>query len=159
MRLPSLILTFIFAGKALAQVGIPPVRSEDELIDTLDQSSLQEAIRILLKSYIKRDNLDSLELNRAATQALQCPRKIEIVPRATHLFEEPGALERVAGLAAEWFDTQLAPVQRPPARWRRLRAALAHRPTHTAARRGSNRRQYVRVPIRSYAHRRAKLRP
>ena len=70
MRLPSLILTFIFAGKALAQVGIPPVRSEDELIDTLDQSSLQEAIRILLKSYIKRDNLDSLELNRAAMQGL-----------------------------------------------------------------------------------------
>lgn len=47
-----------------------PLRSEDELVDTLDQDNLQEAIRLLLKGYIKRDNLDSLELNRAALHGL-----------------------------------------------------------------------------------------
>jgi len=33
--------------------------------------------------------------------------RLEIVPRATHLFEEPGALERVADLAARWFERHL----------------------------------------------------
>jgi len=47
-----------------------PARDESELVDTLDQDNLQEAIRILLKSYIKRDGLDSLELNRSALQGL-----------------------------------------------------------------------------------------
>jgi hypothetical protein len=36
--------------------------------------------------------------------------KLEIVPGATHLFEEPGALDRVATLARDWFLTYLAPV-------------------------------------------------
>jgi putative phosphoribosyl transferase len=34
---------------------------------------------------------------------MKCECKIEIVPDATHLFEEPGALEQVAKLASEWF--------------------------------------------------------
>lgn len=44
-----------------------------------------------------------LELNRVALALLNCDKRIEIVPRATHLFEEAGALEAVAGLAASWF--------------------------------------------------------
>ena len=42
-------------------------------------------------------------LNEEALAKLRCEANIEIVPGATHLFEEPGALERVAGLAANWF--------------------------------------------------------
>ena len=42
-------------------------------------------------------------MNEAARAQMQCEVKIEIVPGATHLFEEPGALERVADLAANWF--------------------------------------------------------
>jgi hypothetical protein len=34
---------------------------------------------------------------------MRCEVKLEIIPGATHLFEEPGALERVARLAADWF--------------------------------------------------------
>lgn len=49
-----------------------------------------------------------IELNRAAGAQMQCEARIEIVPGATHLFEEPGTLERVAGLAAHWFGTHLA---------------------------------------------------
>lgn len=48
-----------------------------------------------------------LELNRAAYARLRCEKRIEIVPRATHLFEEAGALETVADLASDWFVAHL----------------------------------------------------
>jgi pimeloyl-ACP methyl ester carboxylesterase len=48
-----------------------------------------------------------LALNRAAYARLAAPKSLEIVPGATHLFEEPGALERVAELAAAWFVRHL----------------------------------------------------
>jgi dienelactone hydrolase len=48
-----------------------------------------------------------LALNRAAYARLVAPKSLEIVPGATHLFEEPGALERVAELAAAWFVRHL----------------------------------------------------
>jgi putative phosphoribosyl transferase len=44
-----------------------------------------------------------LELNRQAQARMRCETRLEIVPGATHLFEEPGALERVAELAAAWL--------------------------------------------------------
>jgi putative phosphoribosyl transferase len=44
-----------------------------------------------------------LELNEAAARLLRCEHEVAIVPGATHLFEEPGALERVAELAADWL--------------------------------------------------------
>ncbi len=44
-----------------------------------------------------------LELNRQAASALRCEHRVEIIPGATHLFEEPGALDHVARLAADWF--------------------------------------------------------
>jgi putative phosphoribosyl transferase len=49
-----------------------------------------------------------IELNRAAMRRMRAPVRLEIVPGATHLFEEPGALERVAQLAAEWCQRHLA---------------------------------------------------
>ncbi|HEX6751596.1 MAG TPA: dienelactone hydrolase family protein [Longimicrobium sp.] len=53
------------------------------------------------------DDLPVIGLNRAAFAALRCTKEMEIVPGATHLFEEPGALERVAELAAGWFTHYL----------------------------------------------------
>ncbi|AKU98329.1 Protein-L-isoaspartate O-methyltransferase [Labilithrix luteola] len=44
-----------------------------------------------------------LQLNREAFEQLACVKELEIVPGATHLFEEPGALEHVAQSAARWF--------------------------------------------------------
>jgi len=44
-----------------------------------------------------------LELNRTAFEKLHCVKKLEIVPGASHLFEEKGKLERVAKLSADWF--------------------------------------------------------
>jgi pimeloyl-ACP methyl ester carboxylesterase len=49
-----------------------------------------------------------VELNRAASERLGGHRELAIVPCATHLFEEPGALEEVARLAARWFRRYLA---------------------------------------------------
>lgn len=48
-----------------------------------------------------------LELNRDALAQLPCEKKLEIVPGATHLFEEPGTLERAASLAAGWFASHM----------------------------------------------------
>ncbi|MGN9787092.1 dienelactone hydrolase family protein [Nonomuraea sp. ZG12] len=48
-----------------------------------------------------------VELNQEARRHLRCESRLEIVPGATHLFEEPGALERVAGLAGDWFTDRL----------------------------------------------------
>jgi putative phosphoribosyl transferase len=52
------------------------------------------------------------ELNRAAQARLRCANRLALVPNATHLFEEPGALSRVAGLAGEWFTAHLLPNNR-----------------------------------------------
>jgi putative phosphoribosyl transferase len=52
-----------------------------------------------------------IELNRAAFEQLRCEKQLVIVPGATHLFEEPGALDEVARLAREWFERHLAPAE------------------------------------------------
>ena len=49
-----------------------------------------------------------IELNEQALRLLRCEAQLEIVPGATHLFEEPGTLERVATLALRWFRRWLA---------------------------------------------------
>jgi dienelactone hydrolase len=48
-----------------------------------------------------------IELNEQALSRLRCEKELKIVPGATHLFEEPGKLETVADLAAEWFANHL----------------------------------------------------
>ncbi|MBC2904171.1 phosphoribosyltransferase family protein [Streptomyces cupreus] len=50
-----------------------------------------------------------LSLNRLAADRLHCPHRIAVVPGATRLFEEPGALSTVAELARDWFTAHLAP--------------------------------------------------
>jgi len=50
-----------------------------------------------------------VELNRQAFDGLRCEKRLEIVPGATHLFAEPGALEQVAELASKWFERHLVP--------------------------------------------------
>ncbi len=49
-----------------------------------------------------------IELNEAACAELACEKRLEIVPGATHLFEEPGTLEAVVALAGDWFEAHLA---------------------------------------------------
>ena len=55
-----------------------------------------------------------IELNEQARDRMRCEVKLEIVPGATHLFEEPGALEQVAKLASDWFLLHAAGSAGPP---------------------------------------------
>ncbi len=50
-----------------------------------------------------------IELNEQAAGALRCEQRVVIVPGATHLFEEPGTLDQVVDLAANWFEAHLRP--------------------------------------------------
>ncbi len=58
------------------------------------------------------DDFGVIELNQQAFARLPGPKALEIVPNASHLFPEPGALEAVIGHAASWFERHLAPVPR-----------------------------------------------
>jgi dienelactone hydrolase len=55
-----------------------------------------------------------IDLNESAARHLTCPHKLEIVPGATHLFEEPGTLEQVVDLAGDWFKSHLMPEEVRP---------------------------------------------
>jgi pimeloyl-ACP methyl ester carboxylesterase len=48
-----------------------------------------------------------IELNEEAYQLMRCEKQLTVVPHATHLFEESGALEQVSALAADWFKRYL----------------------------------------------------
>lgn len=58
------------------------------------------------------DDTPVIALNRQAARRLRCPHELVIVPGATHLFEEWGALDRVTELAMDWFLRHL-PARRP----------------------------------------------
>ncbi len=54
-----------------------------------------------------------IDLNEQALRLLRCDKEMVLVPGATHLFEEPGALEQVSALAGRWFQAHLARVEQP----------------------------------------------
>lgn len=70
----------------------------------IDQLASVSAPTLLI---VGGQDLAVIELNKKALDALQSIKKLEIVPGATHLFEEPGTLEEVADLASNWFVTYL----------------------------------------------------
>ena len=57
-------------------------------------------------------DLEVLALNRAALALMAGPKRLEVVPGATHLFEETGALEVVGQLAGDWFEHYLTGAER-----------------------------------------------
>ncbi len=62
-----------------------------------------DAVRAPTLLIVGGDDLEVLQLNRMAYDRLRSVKELEIIPGATHLFEEPGALEQVARLAGKWF--------------------------------------------------------
>jgi putative phosphoribosyl transferase len=70
-----------------------------------------EAVRVPTLLIVGGRDEAVLELNREAAQQLRCEHRIEIVPGATHLFEEPGALDTVSDLASRWFLEHLSPAR------------------------------------------------
>jgi putative phosphoribosyl transferase len=57
------------------------------------------------------DDEPVIEMNQAAYRMLSCPKRLVIVPGASHLFEEPGTLEEVAEHALDWFQRYVHPAQ------------------------------------------------
>ena len=55
-----------------------------------------------------------IDLNRQAFTQMKCEKKLELIPKATHLFEEPGTLEQVARLSNQWFNSHLISFKKPP---------------------------------------------
>jgi putative phosphoribosyl transferase len=57
------------------------------------------------------EDVKVIELNQQAFEQLRCEKRLVIIPGATHLFEEPGALDEVARLAREWLERYLTPAE------------------------------------------------
>ena len=99
------------AGAALVAAAERPgivkaVVSRGGRPDLAGSSSLQE-VRAPTLLIVGGNDVPVIELNRQAMNQMSAETKLEIVPRATHLFEEPGSLEEVSRLATEWFQTHL----------------------------------------------------
>jgi putative phosphoribosyl transferase len=58
------------------------------------------------------DDEPVIEMNRAAYRCLACPKRLVIIPGASHLFEEPGTLDQVAEHARAWFQQHFHPATR-----------------------------------------------
>lgn len=65
------------------------------------------AVRVPTLLIVGELDTDVLALNEQASALLDCPKRLAVVPGATHLFEEPGTLDEAARLAAEWFAKHL----------------------------------------------------
>jgi putative phosphoribosyl transferase len=92
---------------ARSGAGIAAVVSRGGRPDMAGQHAL-ERVRAPTLLIVGGNDDVVIELNRAAFALLQCEKRLEIIPGATHLFEEPGTLEAVAALAAQWFARHLS---------------------------------------------------
>jgi putative phosphoribosyl transferase len=70
----------------------------------LEALSLVQAPTLLI---VGGNDLVVIGLNEKAYQKMKCEKSLEIIPGATHLFQEPGALEKVAALARAWFQEKM----------------------------------------------------
>lgn len=94
-----------------AAVGHPEIRAVVSRGGRPDLAmTLLPGIRAATLLIVGGNDEPVLSLNRQAYDALKIAEKdLQVVPGATHLFEEPGALEHVAHLASEWFQKHLVP--------------------------------------------------
>lgn len=95
------------ALKAAARVGsnIRAIVSRGGRPDlTMDEIDQVKSPTLLI---VGENDPQVIELNKQAYDALATTKKLEIIPKATHLFEEPGTLEKVAQLSSDWFKKYL----------------------------------------------------
>lgn len=76
----------------------------------LAESAL-ESVNCPTRFIVGGKDRDVLRLNEQAAERLAAAQDVCVVPAASHLFEEPGALEQVADLARDWFTTHLSPLE------------------------------------------------
>jgi putative phosphoribosyl transferase len=67
-----------------------------------------ERLRAPILQIVGARDLPTLGGNRQVSRALACEQRLDVIPDATHLFEEPGTLQEVARLAAGWFEQHLS---------------------------------------------------
>jgi len=91
---------------ASERAAIAAVVSRGGRPDLAGITALQN-VRAPTELIVGGDDHGVIELNRSAYDALRCEKRIELVPGATHLFEEPGTLARAAMLARQWFERHL----------------------------------------------------
>ena len=97
-QLPDIISVVVSRG------GRPDLATDDALA----------AVRAPTLLIVGGNDEPVITMNREALEKLTCPiKQLVIVPSATHLFEEPGTLEEVARLAAEWFSHNFKSVKKP----------------------------------------------
>lgn len=80
--------------RAVVSRGGRPDLAPDEVL---------ERVRAPVLLVVGENDREVLELNRAAAERLRCPYRIHVVPGATHLFEQPHALDQVMAATREWF--------------------------------------------------------
>lgn len=100
------------AAAALVAAAAQPARvravvSRGGRVDLAEDALPRVAAPTLL--VVGGDDPEVLELNRQALRYLHCTARLEIVPGATHLFEEPGTLDAVVELSRDWFLRHLPP--------------------------------------------------
>jgi dienelactone hydrolase len=88
---------------ATAPLEVASVVSRGGRADLAGQQALENVRAPTLLIVGARDDV-VVDLNRQAYRVLSCEKTLHIVPRATHLFEEPGTLEQVAEIAKQWFE-------------------------------------------------------
>lgn len=106
----NLKLAYFGASTGAASALFASVRLKDEIAAVVSRGGRPDlAMEILTQVQspvllvVGGCDFGVIELNRQAFAALKCTKKLEIVKGATHLFEEPGALEKVADVACAWF--------------------------------------------------------
>lgn len=104
------------AASALqAAARLPEVRAVVSRGGRPDLASIDDLQKVEAPTLFIVGSLDDdvLQLNKLAYLQMKCDKKIELVYGATHLFEEPGKMETVAELAANWFEKHLTAVSVP----------------------------------------------
>jgi len=95
------------AARPPAGIRIAAVVSRGGRVDLAGHEAICE-LRVPTLMIVGEADQAVLKVNARAAAWMQCSQRLEVVPGATHLFEEPGALERVAGLASQWFRQHFA---------------------------------------------------
>jgi dienelactone hydrolase len=92
---------------AVAHASITAVVSRGGRTDLT--GPLLSQVRAATLLIVGSEDKEVLALNQETLAELSCPKRLAVIPGATHLFEEQGALDDVAHLAAYWFKNHVAP--------------------------------------------------
>jgi pimeloyl-ACP methyl ester carboxylesterase len=95
------------AARPPAGIRIAAMASRGGRVDLAGHEAICE-LRVPTLMIVGEADQTVLKFNARAAAWMQCVQRLEVIPGATHLFEEPGAMERVGGLAAQWFCQHFA---------------------------------------------------